>query len=59
MNGTPYAVQQKRIGDTVYIVESVVSDTAKESVYNKLKRLILNDTNTPETAAKVHKKEAA
>ena len=46
MNGTPYAVQQKRIGDTVYIVESVVSDTAKESVYNKLKRLILNDTNS-------------
>lgn len=59
MNGTPYAVHQKRIGDTVYIVESVVSDTAKESVYNKLKRLILSDTNTPEIAAKVHKKEAA
>lgn len=36
---------QKQIGDTLYIVESVVSENAKETTYNKLKRLILNDTN--------------
>lgn len=36
---------QKQIGDTLYIIESVVSENAKETVCNKLKRLILNETN--------------
>ena len=37
---------EKQIGDTIYIVESAVSSNAKETAYDKLKRLILNDTNS-------------
>ena len=37
---------EKQIGDTIYIVESAFSSNAKESAYDKLKRLILNDTNS-------------
>ena len=37
---------EKQVGDTIYIVESAVSSTAKETAYDKLKRLILNDTNS-------------
>lgn len=38
------SVTKKRIGDTVYIVESAVSSSAKETVYDKVKRLLLNDS---------------
>ena len=37
---------EKQIGDTIYIVESAFSSNAKETAYDKLKRLILNDTNS-------------
>ena len=37
---------KKQIGDTIYIIESAVSSNAKETAYDKLKRLILNDTNS-------------
>ena len=37
---------EKQIGDTIYIIESAVSSNAKETAYEKLKRLILNDTNS-------------
>jgi hypothetical protein len=37
-------VTEKVIGDTLYIIESAVSSTAKETAYDKLKRMILNDT---------------
>ena len=30
-------------GDTVFLVEYATSSTAKETVYNKVKRLILSD----------------
>ena len=36
---------EKQIGDTIYIVESAFSSTAKETAYEKVKRLIKNDTN--------------
>lgn len=36
------------IGGTVYIVEASVSDTAQETVISKVKRLILNNTDTAE-----------
>jgi hypothetical protein len=36
-------VTEKVIGDTLYIIESTVSDTAKETAYDKLKRMILNE----------------
>ena len=38
-------IKEKRIGDTTYIVESVISNSATETIENKLKRLMLNDTN--------------
>jgi hypothetical protein len=39
------AVTKKQIGDTVYIIESAISASAKETAYDKVKRLILNDTD--------------
>ena len=38
-------IKEKRISDTTYIVESVASNSATETIENKLKRLMLNDTN--------------
>ena len=38
------SVTEKVIGDTLYIIESAVSSTAKETAYDKLKRMILNGT---------------
>lgn len=32
------------IGGTVYIVESLVSESARETAYTKLKRLIMNNS---------------
>ena len=43
------SVTEKVIGDTLYIIESAVSITAKETAYDKLKRMILNDTTSLET----------
>lgn len=37
-------ITETSIGGTVYIVESMVSDTAKETAYTKVKRLILNNS---------------
>jgi len=51
MDNTPVSVTEKVIGDTLYIIESTVSDTAKETAYDKLKRMILNDTKSLETKA--------
>ena len=39
---------EKTIGDTIYIVEYVVSNSAKETAYDKVKKLILNDTGSLE-----------
>ncbi|HBX88327.1 MAG TPA: hypothetical protein DEG09_06905 [Marinilabiliaceae bacterium] len=44
MDAKTTSVTKKVIGDTLYIIESAVSSTAKETVYDKLKRMILNDT---------------
>ena len=49
MDNKPVSVTEKVIGDTLYIIESTVSDTAKETAYDKLKRMILNDTASLET----------
>ena len=45
------SITEKEIGDTLYIVESAVSSTAKETAYDKLKRMILNDTKSLEMKA--------
>ena len=39
---TTFNVREKQIGDTLCIIESAVSTDAKETVYNKIKRLILD-----------------
>ena len=41
-------ITRKTIGGTVYVVESFESDTAKETVYDKLKRLILTGAKSRE-----------
>ena len=38
------AVVEKVIGDTMYIIENAVSDDARETAYEKVRRLILHDT---------------
>lgn len=43
MDNKPVSVTEKVIGDTLYIIESAVSDTAKETAYDKLKRMIFNE----------------
>jgi len=39
---TAFNVREKQIGDTLCIIESAVSTDAKETAYNKIKRLILD-----------------
>ena len=51
MNEKTISITEKVIGDTLYIIESAVSSTAKETAYDKLKRMILNDTKSLETKA--------
>ncbi len=46
MDTQPVAVFEKTIGDATYIVEYAVSDCAKETAYDKVKKLILNDTES-------------
>ena len=38
------AVVKTVIGDTMYIIENAVSDDARETAYEKVRRLILHDT---------------
>ena len=38
------AVVETVIGDTMYIIENTVSDDARETAYEKVRRLILHDT---------------
>lgn len=44
MDETTVSVTEKVIGDTLYIIESAVSSTATETAYDKLKRLILGES---------------
>ena len=36
------SIRTKQIGDTLLIIESAVSTDARETAYNKIKRLILD-----------------
>ena len=51
MDEKTISVTEKAIGDTLYIIESAVSSAAKETAYDKLKRMMLNDTKTLEMKA--------
>ena len=47
----PSRVTEMQVGDTIFTVVSVESDRAREHLYDKVKRMILNnDTETPPTA---------
>ena len=38
------AVVKTVIGDTMFIIENAISDDARETAYEKVRRLILHDT---------------
>ena len=42
------SVREKQIGDTLCIIESAISTEAKETAYNKIKRLILDHADRSE-----------
>lgn len=45
------SITAKRHGNTIYIVEHMASDAAKETAFEKVKRLILNQPTTPKHRA--------
>jgi hypothetical protein len=51
MDEKTVCVTEKVIGDTLYIIESAVSNAAKETAYDKLKRLILNESESQKNKA--------
>lgn len=52
-NGKPCRIEEMNIGDTIFTVISVQSDAAKETAYEKVKTLILDNTkNTMEQSRK-------
>ena len=51
MDNKTISVAEKVIGDTLYIVESAVSNATKETTYEKLKRMILSDIKSLEIRA--------
>ena len=52
IHNKPSRVTEMQVGDTLFTVVSVESDRARERLYDKVKRMILNDENTetPTTA---------
>lgn len=51
MDDKKTATIQKSIGGTLYIVESVTSDTARETACDKIERLILGSLQTGKKSA--------
>ncbi|MCI9414493.1 MAG: hypothetical protein HFJ79_04840 [Clostridiales bacterium] len=51
INKKPSRVTEMQVGDTLFTVVSVESDRARERLYDKVKRMILNNetTETPAT----------
>ena len=48
MQEKPVRVTKRQIGDTLYIIESTTSAAARETVCEKVKRLILGRNDAPE-----------
>lgn len=46
MEWKPVSIAAKKRDSTIYIAEYTISDNAKESAYEKVKRLILKDTKS-------------
>ena len=47
-DGKPCRVSEMQIGATLFTVTSVESADAKETAYDKVKKLIVNNTNSPD-----------
>lgn len=45
VNAKPSRTVEMQIGDTLFTVVSVESDRAREHLYDKVKRMILNNEN--------------
>ena len=45
-NKKPSRVTEMQVGDTLFTVVSVESDRARERLYDKVKRMILNNETT-------------
>ena len=45
-NNKPSRVTEMQVGDTLFTVVSVESGRAREHLYDKVKRMILNDENS-------------
>lgn len=45
-NGKPCRVDEMKVGATLFTVISVQSDSAKETAYDKVKNLVLNNRET-------------
>ncbi len=45
----PYRTTEMQVGDTVFTIVSVESDRARERLYDKVKRMILNSEIPPAT----------
>lgn len=55
-NGRPCSKTEMQIGETMFTVISVQSETARETVYEKVKKLVLNSTqNRPEIFSHISK----
>ena len=46
--GRPCRVSEMQVGNTLFTVISIQSDRAKETAYDKVKRLILDHSKLPE-----------
>lgn len=51
MENKPIRISAGRQDNAIYIIENATSDNAKETVYEKVKRLILNEKITFEKQA--------
>lgn len=51
MDKQAVSITAKQRGDTIYIVEHAVGNDTKETAYEKVKRLLLNEPIKPEKRA--------
>ena len=49
----PYRTTEMQVGDTILTIVSVESDRARERLYDKVKRMILNNDIPPSTESSI------
>lgn len=49
----PYRTTEIQVGDTIFTIVSVESDRARERLYDKVKRMILNNDIPPSTESSI------